>query len=807
MDSLLQDLRYAVRTLVKNPGFSTLAVLCLAAGVGVNSTVFSIVDAILIRPFPFKQPESIVALHTTRKANGIDRGGVSYLDFRDWTERTHAFTDISAFTGQTFIVSEGGESERVVGAPLTWNLFSLLGVQPVLGRQFREEEDRPGGQHVVILSDALWKRRYAGEPGVVGRTTTIDGNSYTVIGVMPPRFQFPDTVQLWIPLTPTAHTALRRQRNLSVFARLKAGASMDHARADLSAVTAQLAAEQIDDKDWGGSVWTMRAEFVDSELRLILGTMMGAVTLVLLIACVNVANLLLARATVRQREIAVRAALGAGRARIVRQLLTESVLIGLMSAPLGVVLSYVGIKWFNSAFPPDVQAPYFMDWSINPRIILYTGVVAALTGLVFGLVPALHAARTSLQEALKDAARGAAGSLRHGRVRSALVAGELALALVLLVGASMFVRSFLNLSEARAGLDTRAWMLLRFNMSGPQYSAPDAMTRRADDMVHRVEALPGVLSATVSNMLPFFGGAYSEQVRAEGSTVEEENAAPILYFVATPHVFRTLGVPLLSGRDFTDADGSLESDAAVVNQVFAKRFWPNETNVIGRHFHLVSDKPGQSFRVVGVTGDFRLFTVRTGRPPAYAWVSYPHRPAANSGLTIRVGSVAPATITAAVRDQFRQADPSLTLFNVITGEQARMNTFWSDRLFGWMFSIFGGIALLLASVGVYGVLSYSVAQRTQEIGVRMALGAGRRNIFKLIVGYGTRLAAIGVAVGTAGAFGVTHVIKSLLYNVGPNDPFSFIAGVVFLVMVALVASYVPARRATGVDPLVALRAE
>jgi predicted permease len=369
------------------------------------------------------------------------------------------------------------------------------------------------------------------------------------------------------------------------------------------------------------------------------------------------------------------------------------------------------------------------------------------------------------------------------------------------------VRSFLNLSEARAGLDTRALMLLRFNMSGAQYSTPDAMARRADDIVRRVEALPGVVSATASNMLPFNGGGYQEAVRAEGSKIEEENAATVLYFTATPHVFRTLGVPILAGRDFTEADGSRDSGSAIVNQIFAKRFWPNETNVIGRRFRLTNDKTGQSFTVIGVTGDFRLFTVRSGKPPAYAFTSYPHRPAANTGLTIRVAGVAPGSITAAVREQIRQADSTMALFNVITGEQARMNSFWSDRLFGWMFSIFGAIALLLASVGVYGVLSYSVAQRIQEIGVRMALGATDRNIFVLIVGQATRLAAVGVAVGAVGAFGVTRVIKSLLYNVGPNDPFSFIAGIVFLVMVALVASYVPAQRAMIVDPLVALRAE
>ena len=808
MDTLLQDLRYAARTLVKNPGFAALTIVCLALGIGVNSTIFSVVDTVAIRPLPFRDPERLVSLHTTHQANGIDRGAASYLDVQDWKSRTRSFSDIATVTGRSLTLSDGEEPERFIGSTVTWNMFPMIGVQPILGRQIRPEEDAPGAGGVLLLSHGVWQRRYAGDASVVGRTVTVNGQPHTIIGVMPPRFQFPEQAQLWVAQAPIEFASRRTARNLQVMARLKPDVSFEEARRDIGMVASRLADEQRDDQGWGATAASLRDDMVPSEIRLVVFTMMGAVSLVLLIACANVANLLLSRATVRQREIAVRSALGAGRGRIVRQLFTESVLIALAAAPLGVAVAYIGLQWLTASIPPNNQAPYYIDWSMNPRVIVYTGAVALLTGLIFGLAPAFQAAKTNLQDSLKDGGRGSAGGARS-RLRNALVVVEIALSLVLLVGASLFVRSFMNLQGARAGIDTTPLMTLRFYMPGDQYEQPDAMIRRVDDIVRRVEALPGVVSAMASNMVPLSNGGSGGAVVPDGVAFAEGQEPNVSYFGVTPHLLKTLNVPLVAGRDFTDAEGQVRSAVAIVNGVFAKRLWPNRTevDVVGQRFRRLADKPPEWITVIGVVSDFRLFSVRDGKPSPYAFVSYPYEPARNTGLTIRVAGGSPGTITSAVRQEIRKADPALPLFNIQTGEEARLNTFWQYRLFGWMFGIFGAVALLLASIGVYGVLSYAVSQRTQEIGVRMALGASRQNVFALVVSHGARLAAAGIVCGVLGAFGVTRVVTSLLYNVSATDPISYVATAVFLALVALLASYIPARRATGVDPMIALRAE
>src|SRR4051812_9643083 len=635
MDTLFQDLRYAVRTLVKNPGFAALTIACLAVGIGVNSTIFSVVDTVAIRPLPFFEPDRLVALYTTHQANGIERGGVSYLDLQDWKTHTGALADIAAVTGRSLTLSDGDEPERFNGATVTSNLFPLLGIQPVIGRQIRADEDAPGGPAVVLLSYSLWQRRYAADPSIVGRPIIINGNAHRVIGVMPPRFHFPERAQLWIPAAPIEHAGLRGARNLVAFGRLKAGVSFEEARRDMGAIGARLSTEQREDQGWSATAQILRNALMPADIRLIVLTMMGAVSLVLLIACANVANLLLSRATVRQREIAVRAALGAGRARIVRQLLTESVLIALAAAPLGVAIAYIGLQRLTASMPPQNEPPYYVDWAMNPRVIYYTVAVAAFTGIVFGLAPALQAARTNLQESLKDGGRGSAGGGRS-RLRSTLVVAEIALSLVLLVGASLFIRSFMNLQDARAGIETSRLMTLRFYMPGDRYEPPDAIVRRVDDVVRRVEALPGVAAAAASNMVPLSGGGSDGGVVPEGVAIAPGQEPHVAYFAVTPHLLKTLNVPLVAGRDFTDAEGQGRSGVAIVNGVFAKRLWPTRADVIGQRFRIVGDAAQQWITVVGTVSDFRLFSVRDGKPSPYAFVSYPYDPTRNTGLTIRV---------------------------------------------------------------------------------------------------------------------------------------------------------------------------
>jgi putative ABC transport system permease protein len=684
----------------------------------------------------------------------------------------------------------------------------MLGIDPILGRHFSPDDDRPGAAAVVMLSHGVWQRRFLGDASIVDRSILVNGTPHRVIGVMPERFQFPELAQLWLPLTPIEFASPRGQRNARVFARLKPGVSIDSARRDLGDVAARLAVVFPEDKDFSATAIELRDDLMPADVKLMVGTMMGAVSLVLLIACANVANLLLARATARQREIAVRTAIGAGRGRIVRQLLTESVLIALASAPLGAALAYVGLRWLTASIPPEGQVPYYVNWDMNWRVVSYTGLVAVVTGVLFGLAPALHAADANLHRSLKDGMRGGSGGARRNRLRNTLVIAEIALSLVLLVGASLFVRSFLNLQSAGAGIDTRPLMTLRFFMSGDQYISEEARVRRVEDIVRRVEALPGVEAAFASNLVPLSGGGAGGPVEPEGMIVEPGKEPNIDYIAVTPHMFRTLGVPIASGRDFHDIEGATRSRVAIVNRALAHYLWPNRPDVVGLRFRFVNGADREWVTVVGLTSDFHVYSVRDENVPTMAFVSYPYGAFPNTGLTIRVSEgVPPPSIMSAVREEIRRSDSLLPLFNVRTGEENRRITFWQDRLFGWMFSLFGAIALLLASIGIYGVLSYSVAQRTQEIGVRLALGASRRDVFRLVLLQAARLAAIGIALGAAGAALVTPLVRTIVYDVTPTDPVSFVGTALFLTLVAVAAGYLPARRATSVDPIVALRVE
>ena len=803
---LFQDLRFAVRTLRKSPGFTLVAVVCLALGIGVNATIFSVVDGVLLRPGPYPDPDSLVVLNATNHPLGVTRAGLSYPDFRDWRDANRTLSGMAAFTQRSLTIADGRtDPERYDGATISWNLFSLLGTPPALGRDFGPEDDRPGAAPVVLLSDDVWRHRYNGDPSIVGRAILVNATPHTVIGVMPPRFMFPETQRLWVPIAPYQNESPRQSRFLGVFARLRPGVTMEQAGTDLSALASRLEATYPkENQSWSALVRPLRSWMVPPQVEIMMLAMMGAVTLVLMIACANVANLFLARASVRHREISIRSALGAGKWRIVRQLLTEAMVIGLISAPLGMLVAWVGIRLVDRGIPPD-SVPYFIHWSLDARSLAYTVGISILTGIVFGLAPALQAARSNLQESLKEGGRGAAGSGR-ARLRSGLVVAEIGMSLVLLVGASLFVRSFLNVQDSSAGFDTSPLMTMRFYLPGSAYDSPEAKARRTEDIVRRVEGLPGVQAAFASNFIPFGSGGSGGTVQVEGRAVEEGQAPRITFIAASPHLRRTLDVALLRGRDLTDSEEFTRTPVALINETMAKQFWPQE-DPVGRRFQFQGEGEPEWFTVVGVIGDFRHFQGDSDRPifPS-AYVPYSFDPALNTGLTIRV-SGEPSRITSAVRQQIRQADVALPVFSMQTMEKLRQLNFWQFRLFGWMFSVFGAIALLLASIGVYGVLSYSVSQRVQEIGVRVALGAERGDVLKLILGHGMKLAGLGIMLGMIGAAGATQFIESILFNVTPTDPVSFGGVALFLTFVALLASYVPARRAMAVDPIVALRNE
>ena len=504
----------------------------------------------------------------------------------------------------------------------------------------------------------------------------------------------------------------------------------------------------------------------------------------------------------------MRIALGAGKWRLVRQLLTESVLLGLLSAPLGLFIAYAGTTSIMRAVPPTVMIPYYVNWDINARVMLYTALVSAMTGLLFGLAPALQAVRANLAATLKDGSRGAGSSRARNRLRAGLVVAEVALSLMLLVGASMFVRSVINIHSADAGIDTRPLMTLRLFMAGEEYATPAAMTARAEDLVRRVEALPGVVAAFASNLVPYAGGGGNAGIVAEGLTVDVGKEPRVSFFATTAGALDTLDQTVLAGRDFTDAEASTRSATAIVNRALANRAWPGRSDIVGQRFRFASDPPNEWLTVIGVVSDFQPLILRDkGIVEPLAILPFPYQPMRDTGLTIRVAGIPPASITASVRQAIGQSDPSLALFDLRTGDENREGRLWAPLFLSWMFSIFGAAALFLAAIGIYGVLSYSVAQRTQEFGVRIALGASRRSILALVVSEGTRLAAAGIAVGCAGALMITRLVQTLLYNVTATDPISFGGTALVLAVITVLAGCVPAGRATGVDPIVALRGD
>jgi putative ABC transport system permease protein len=725
---------------------------------------------------------------------------------RDWKEANSAFTTIAAVAGRSLTISDrGGEPERYLGAGVSWDLFPMLGTPPMLGRGFSADDDRPGAGAVVLLGYDLWTRRYRGDARILGQSILVNGKPHVVIGVMPAGFAFPYNQRLWVPLTPLVSQDPRSVRSLFAFGRMKPGVTIEQARQDLDAIAGRLGLEYPATNDgWTSHLRPLRDAFLPPEVPLVLYLMMAGVTLVLFIACSNVANLLLARAAGRRREISVRTALGAGRRRIVGQLLTESVVLGLLSVPLGIGLAAAGTKLIAAGMPPD-QVPYYVQWTLDWRSVAYTVFVAAATALVFGLFPALQVSRGNLHDSLKEGTRG--NTVARSFLRSSLVVLQVAFALVSLVGALLFVRTFMNLGASDLGFDPKPLMSMRIFLGGEAYEAADAKLRRVEDVVRRVEALPTVRSAFASNFVPLSGGGGGGTVIVDGRPSLPGEETGISFIGVTPHFNATLGIPTTRGRDFTEAEGWSRSPVAIVNQTMATRLWPG-ADALGGRFRLADGPAGEWFSVIGVAADINLYGIDPSneQPPAVAYVPYAYQQLPNTGLTIRVEGD-PASITSAVRSAVRAADPNLPMFQARTIAEARRLSYWQYGLYGWIFGTIGIMGLLLAAIGVYGVLSYSVSQRTQELGVRVALGAGRADILRLVVGHGLVLAAIGIVAGLALSAAAMPFARSLLYNVSPFDPLTFTAVAAFLVGVAFLASYVPARRAIRVDPVVALRGE
>jgi putative ABC transport system permease protein len=804
---LIQDLRYALRTLRFNLGFTAVVTICLALSIGVNTMIFSVVDGVLLQPLPFAEPDGLTRLNEANPPAGVRRAGLSYLNLRDWRERSRAFTTIAGISLRSLALADRGDPERYEGAAISWDLFATLGVAPALGRDFVAADDQPGAEPVALISDEVFRLRYASDSTVVGRSTLINGQPHTIVGVMPANFEFPLYQKVWIPLTPLVHQEPRDRRGLMAYARLAPGTSIAAAQEELNSVAAGLSREFPATNDrWTALVRPIADDFIPDDVRLVILTMMGAVTLVLVIACANVANLMLARAAVRRREISVRAAIGAGRGRIARQLLTEAVLLSLLAVPPGVAIAYAGNELMRNAIPPN-DIPYLIHWELSATVLIYTIGLAIFTGVLFGLAPALQTATLNLQTALREGGRGSGGIGPRARLRSALVVCEIALALILLVGASLFVRSFLNLRNADPGFDVAPLMTLRLYMSGDAYVREDTRAQRVEEIVRRIESLPGVTAAFASNWVPLSGGGGGGNILISGRSWPAGEEPFIGFTAVTPHLLRTMNMALVRGRDFSDAEGKQKQPVAIVNETFVSRFWPGQ-EVVGQQFRLKDPAVTESFTIIGVVRDVQHFeTDPTDEDTAHAYVPFPYAATQNTGVTIRVASGDPTAITASVREEIRRLDSGIPLFNLRSMTEVKRLGSWQFGMFGWLFSAFGAVAMLLAITGVYGLLSYAVSQRTQEIGVRVALGAARGDVIRLIVNQGLALASIGIVLGLLGSFGVTRVVASLLFNISPTDPATFVGASLFLVILAALASYVPTRRATAVDPLIALRSE
>ncbi len=807
MDTLLQDLRYALRTLSKSRGFTAVAVLSLALGIGVNTAVFSVVNTFLFRPLPMSDPERVVMLFTTQERQGIDGAPFSVADLEDVRAQSTTLEDVAAVARGGFNLAGGDEPERVAGAWITRNLFPLTGERPLLGRNFLAEEDRPGGEPVVILGHGLWQRRFGGRADVLGRAVLVSGRPRVVVGVMGPNFKFPETEELWVPMQADPAEA-RSERYLLAMGKLRPGATVEAADAELAGIARRAeAASPVSNAGWSFGAKSWREEWVDEELRLSLFLMLGAVGFVLLIACANVANLLLARAAGREREIAMRAALGAGRRRIVRQLLTESLLVALAGGALGTLIAVWWIDWAMSRIPEELA--YWIVFRVDGRVLAYTLALSAATGVAFGLLPALRASRTDLVGSLKDGIRAGDGGPGRNRLRGVLAAGEVALALVLLVGAGLMVRSFLAATRADVGVDTEHVLTLRTSLTGSRYEGAQARVAAFERIAARVEGLPGVRASAWSLGVPGSdAGGVGTTVVAEGQPRAPGEEMAVRYLAATPGVFRAFGAPLLAGRDFTAAEAADSTSTSVIlGRSVAARLWPG-LDPLGKRVQLVVGERTPWLTVVGIAPDLRYEEPGDGDPQAALHAYLPYARAAFGMMTLVVRTASdPAAIAPAVRREVRAVDPALPVWDVRTMRETQAYASWNRRLMGEIFGSFGVLALVLATLGVYGVMAYAVSQRTREIGIRMALGAQAADVLRMVVGRGALIAAGGVAVGLLGAFGVSRVMRGILFGVRPGDPVTFGAVAALLLATALLASWLPARRAARVDPMTALRAD
>ena len=811
---MLQDLKFALHLIAKDRWYSAVAIVALALGIGVNATVFTLVNAVLIRGLPYKDSGQLYMLSSQRQQGG--RTGVSAMDLEDWKPQAKSFSGIGAFAGTGGNISDDRAAPQSVRAMrLSPNVFRLLGQAPLFGRDFVTGDDVTGAERVVLLGYSLWKNRYGDDRGIIGKTLRVDGKPATIVGVMPEGMMFPSNAEMWLPLTKVPEDK-RTSRYINVFGRLRDDVSRTQAQTELNGIAARLAAAYPDtNKDFPAvTIETFSERFNGGQIRTVMLAMMGAVSFVLLIACANVANLLLSRSVHRSREIAVRIALGATRWRVVRQLLVESVCLGIMGGAIGLGLAAIGVRLFDRAVA-DSGKPYWVVFTMDYTVFGFLALICVLTGIIFGLAPALQVTKTNVNEVLKEGGRGNAGGVRARWLTGTMVVLELALTLVLLVGAGLMIRSFLKLYTLDLGIKTDNLLAIGMGLSNTKYPNADARRAFYDNFGPRLASIPGAQSVAFTSSVPPFG-TNRRGFELEGGPVRkpDEQAPQVSTVTISPAFFETVSVQLRRGRVFNEADGNPGAENVIINERLAAEFFKNE-DPIGRRLRFVQPppSPGQPAppvpvwrTIVGISPTIRHANSQDAEPTNVVYL--PHRQEAPGFTNLLVRSaLPPGALMSAVREQMRAVDPDQPVQNVQTMAQMLDRQMWPYRVFGSLFAIFATIALVMSAVGLYAVMAYSVTQRKTEIGVRMALGANGSDVRWLILRRGLWQMGLGLALGLAGAFGLSRVLRTLLVQVTPTDPLTFGVITLILTVVAIAACLIPASRASRVDPLVALRAD
>jgi putative ABC transport system permease protein len=802
MTGLIQDFRYALRQFRKSPGFAAVTIITLALGIGANTAVFSVVDQVLLHPLPYPDSDRIVRVSQTFK--GLSTDDASPANYLDWVSQDHVFAEMAASRGWQGSLSTGDRPERVRGSMTTPSFFPLFGVAPILGRGLEPSDARPGNDHVVVLGYGLWQRYFAADRAIIGRDIDLDGEQYNVVGVMPPNFSADEYGELWLPspwgvptqpLVPDKDPRQFRGRDyLDVWARLKPDVTLQQARAELDTIGRRLEKQYPDSNGDVGVSFLPLHEYIVGEIRPVLLVLLAAVVMVLLIVCANVANLLLARATARAKEISIRTALGASRRRLLRQLLTESVLLALVGGFLGLLLAALAVPALLALSPPDIRE--FKQIGINREVLAFSFLASLVCGVVFGLIPALQSSRSHPNESLKEGERGSTGN--PGRTRSALVIAEVGLSLVLLVGAGLLVKSFARLMEVNAGFDPDH--LLTFNLALP--SSADRVRQLAfyQQVVQRLQALPGVQAVGAVSRLPLSGGNSSRSFNVPG--VEKDYSADIR--VSTPDYFSAMRIPLLKGRSFSESDLESSLNLAVVNDALARTVFPGQDPIGKQITHFGPDD--LTLQIIGVVGNVRHVGLNAD-PHAEIYQLLGQAQWPSMFVAIRSATSDPTSVTSAAQNVIWSVNKDVPLANVRTMQDVIANSVQRRKFSMLLLSIFAAVAMLLAAIGLYGVMSYSVAQRAHEIGIRMALGARRPDVLVLVVKQGMALALMGIAAGAVLSLAMTRLISGMLFGITATDPLTFAGVAALLGTVALLANYLPARRASKVDPMVALRYE